>query len=99
MPARNEDVALLGIVVIFGIQRCEITATVRFYKAFLSIRTHRHLLGHREDYNQRTKVSVCPWSRPPIYIEMTTVAQIPRYYCHLDFCKLSEQRDAMIREM
>ena len=34
MPPRNEDVAVLGIVVTFGIEHVEITATVGTYKLF-----------------------------------------------------------------
>ena len=34
MARRNEDVAVLGIVVIFGIEHVEITATVGIYKLF-----------------------------------------------------------------
>ena len=65
MAPRNEDVAVLGIVVIFGIEHVEITATVGIYKLFW-IRTPRRLVRPREHYNQRIQVAICAWSRSPM---------------------------------
>ena len=75
MPARNEDVAVLGIVAIFGIEHVEITVTVGNYQLFFDSDTPTQSQASR-GLTRELKLDFAHGVVHP-HVEIATIAQIP----------------------